>query len=239
MKLLLLDFEATDKVPDKARPLEFCFRAWDLATGEKRTSQGYLWDDGYGPIPEEATLINRIDEALARTGGHPKAMCENFAASVSHFDFVVAHNANGYDIPLLKAEAARWGVTLPPFKVFDTMTDIPYPERIRCRVQSHLALELGMIVDPSKLHGAVGDVDVLEYLVQKYILQFPELARISQAPVLVLKADVKYAQRELAKGQSYRWDGSQWLKRIKDFELETEREKARVAGFRTILLETN
>jgi hypothetical protein len=57
--------------------------------------------------------------------------------------------------------------------------------------------------------------------------------------VLVLKADVKYAQRELAKGQSYRWDGSQWLKRIKDFELETEREKARVAGFRTILLETN
>lgn len=246
MKLLFLDFEATGVDPLTARPIEYCFRFWNTDTGLDELVKGYMWDDSYGEVPEEVVQLTGITTAKARTGSHPSVMLEKFAASIGRVDFVIAHNAAGYDRVLVETESARHGITLPPAKWIDTMTDLPYPEKFRCRKLSHLAVDHEIPFDPSILHGAEADVDLLKKIVEKYTASLDKIAHASQAPVVAILALVSYDQRELAKKEAYRWSPDTvrpdtkkkgaWLKKVRDFQVSEETAKAAKAGFKIFKL---
>lgn len=247
MKLLLLDFEATDKDPKTARITQFCFKGLDLATGESHIATGYVWDPSYPPQSAEVIAITRITDEILRTQGRPPLeMLQALVLSAPAFDFCVAHNANEYDRVLLEAEAQRHGVTLPQIAWMDTRTDLPYPERQRCRVLSHVALDHGIQVDPSILHGALADVELMEKLLLIYKDQLAAVGKISQAPFVAIFAKVGYEGRELAKKEAYRWspdtirpdNGKKgaWVKKVRDFQVDDEIGRAALAGFKIQVL---
>lgn len=247
MKLLLLDLETTDKDPKTARPTEYCFRGWNVATGETHTSQGYVWDPSYPAQSEEVVLITKITDATLRAKGKPPVeMLQAFILTAPAFDFCVAHNANEYDRIVLEEEAKRHGLTLPKIAWIDTRFDLPYPERQRCRQLSHVALDHMIQVDPFTLHGAVGDVDLMEKLLLLYKDRLPEIGKTSQAPFVAIFAKVGYEGRELAKKEFYRWSPDTlrpdtgkkgaWVKKVRDFLVDEERARATTAGFKIQVL---
>lgn len=243
MKLLLLDFETTGIDPKTCRPVELAVLGWDTEKNETALFHKILWDESFGEIPEEAAKIHRIDTARARAEGiHPKAPLLQLVLSAERSDFLVAHNAAEYDKPLFEAECARWGIELPALKWIDTRIDLPYPPRMNCRKLSHLALDHGIVVDPSVLHGAKGDTLLMQELLKCYLQSLPEIAKTSQAPSLVVFAQVGYEGRELAKKEAFRWNPDiirpdngkkgAWVKKIRDFQLDEEIGKAALAGFK-------
>jgi hypothetical protein len=238
MKLLLLDFEATDILPDKARPIEYCFYVWDTETGETLERDGLLWADDYPEIPEVIVKLTGITTEAARAGGKsPKEILEGFAKTAPMIDYCVAHNAHGYDKVLLEAECKRHGIELPKIRWIDTMLDVPFPPSIgKCRRLSHLALEHGIIVDPAKLHGAKADVGLMKSILQTYPIV--DVVKFATAPWIVLQAMVHYDTRELAKKAGFGWEKigekvypKTWVKRVRDFQLADELARAKEIGF--------
>ncbi len=248
MRLLLLDFETTGIDPKTCRPVELGVLAWDTEDpADVYARSEVIWDETFGEIPEEAAAIHKITTARARTEGvPPRELLARLALHLSWADFIVAHNANEYDRIVLEEEAKRWEIVLPSLKWIDTRTDLPYPPRMNCKKLSHLALDHGIVVDPSTLHGAAADVELMQKLLKCYLQSLPEIARISQAPILAVFAQVSYDGRESARKESYRWSPDTlrpdtgkkgaWVKRIRDFQLDDEIGKAALAGFKIKVL---
>jgi DNA polymerase-3 subunit epsilon len=242
-KLFLIDFETTGIDPKTARPIEFFGRLWDIDSGQKAESGHLIWDDSYPAITAEISGLTGItSDELVAGGKPPKGVMEQILQVCAFTDFVVAHNGRQYDKIVLETEAARHGLTVPPVQWIDTRMDLPFPEKMRCRVLSHLALEHGYPVDPGHLHRAKADVDLMQQILERYDLK--EVIRIATAPFLYIRAGVKYDTREKAKARGFRWcqyeDGgprfdNMWVKKIRDFQLEDER---KAADFPITLLET-
>jgi len=236
VRLLGFDVETSGLDIKNDRIIELGTVLWDVEEKRPLTIHGvYMWDDTY---PKLSPVINRLtkitDENLKEFGQDPQECLNDLAnfAEKHKVDYIVGHNANKYDIPMLHHNMDLYGVQgkyLRELPVIDTMTDIPFNYDPCSRKLPHLIGEHEIV--NYWPHRATTDVLVMMRLLAKYKIE--KVIEYSKIPTIVVKAMVDYHSRQLAKDASFFWEKAgdvkypkEWIKQIKQNELQALREKA-------------
>lgn len=230
MLLLGLDFETTGLHFDTDRIIEVGAVLWDTDHNAPlgMLSQ-FMHDASYPELSPEIQAITGIrPEHLARLAKPPAEVFADLYSLMKHATIVVAHNGAGFDAPMMLAELARQkisgGAWMLPW--LDTMTDVPYPERVSTRKLGHLAADHGFL-NPFP-HRALFDVLTMMTLLGQYDIH--EVIQLAAEPNVVLVAETQLPWKDkgvstnLAKARGYRWDGAQktWSKTVKQSRVESE-----------------
>jgi DNA polymerase-3 subunit epsilon len=170
----------------------------------------------------ELTGITQDD--LSRYGHSPVTILNGVSSLMLNAEYIVAHNGNAFDKPLLLKECERHGVLLPRKHWIDTMTDIPYPESIKTRSLKHLAAEHGFL-NPFA-HRALFDVMTILNVMSRY--DFSKIVERSMSPRVTVRAITMKPWEDdgmsnaVAKELGFRFDGGRkmWLKTVIESELQ-------------------
>jgi len=172
-------------------------------------------------ISDEAASVNGITrEMLTLHGISAWAAIKEVRNLIALSDYIVGHNIRSFDEPMLKQGFLREHVAWINKPLIDTMTDLPFPKKIKGRTLIGLTAEHGFL-NPFP-HRAVTDVLASLKLLSCYPLA--EVLRIANSPFLYIAADVPFQRKDEAKKLGYRWHGNQrfWWKQIRDFQLAEE-----------------
>lgn len=217
-----IDFEATGTDPQTAHIIEWALVRYSSEQKQILTMHTELvrLPDGV-VLPPEITELTGITESMLVNYGWGST--ETLYKQAYFCDFLVAHNGTSYDKPLYTAHAKRWNIQDITTPWIDTMTDIPYPAKIKARGLITLCAEHGFL-NPLA-HRAMSDCISLWKLFTQY--DENEIVAIASTPMITLRADVTYARKDLAKEAGYRWDGEAkiWVKQIREYYLKKERER--------------
>jgi DNA polymerase-3 subunit epsilon len=115
-KAVFFDCEATGLDPEQARIVDLCLCI--RHEGQETWKERLINPEG--PIPEEASRIHHITDSMVADHLPFRAIARSLATLLEGAA-VIAHNARGYDVPLLRAEFKRAGVTWEPAQVIDTL----------------------------------------------------------------------------------------------------------------------
>lgn len=145
--------------------------------------------------------------------------------------YIVAHNGARFDKPLLLAEIDRAKLSVPNFREvpwLDTRSDLPYAVEPDSKKLKHLALDCGFINPFS--HRALFDVLTMLRIMSTF--DFNKIIEYAKIPWIVVRANVGYENRQVAKENRYSWEKlddkvypKMWCKKIKATHLEEERKK--------------
>ncbi len=242
-RLLGLDLETTGLDTSKEAITEMGLVLWD---GDKHRpiaiEDRFFWDD----YVEQMTAPAETQAMMERVSGIQIPMLKEFGMPtdvqlawlstycIAHqVDYIVAHNGENYDRPLLSATLARVGLKAEPFRAIpwiDTKNDLPFIEEPDSRKLKHLALDCGFI--NGFPHRAVTDVLTMLKVLSHYPL--PEVIEFSKIPLITVRILVEYADRQAAKDLRYSWEkiGDKtypkcWVKKIRANALEAERAKSK------------
>jgi DNA polymerase III alpha subunit (gram-positive type) len=223
MKLCFLDFEATDKDVNTARITQISFSVYDQQTAKELYHYSDLiLPDGDYEINETAQTITGISkEQLSTYGKSLRYALDVFHSNLGNVDYLIAHNLHQYDLPLYRNECKRLELAdyeLPA--LIDTRFDVPWPEHIDTRKLVYLGAEFG-VVNPSA-HSARHDVDLMAMLFFKF--PFESIVERSKSPMVWIRANVSYDNREKAKARRFMWDGTNkwWVKQLKQCDIEKQ-----------------
>jgi DNA polymerase III epsilon subunit-like protein len=234
-----IDFEATDKEPKTARITEIGAQIFDVADGAWRpVDEGFnclVYAPDYPSQSEEVLRVTGItDELLKSEGVTPADAIRSLITYAGQAAYLIAYNKE-YDQVLLDEEMKRTGVAprVAADRWLCALRDVEYPEHYKCRKLSHLALDHGMPIDPAGLHRAVEDVRLMGKLLEFGKYRFEDVLAYSQIPWVYVKANVSFADKDLAKARRYSWEQvgerkffKTWVKKIKQTQLEKERAEA-------------
>lgn len=108
----------------------------------------------------ELTELTGIDDQMLSQWGHKKEtipqVLNRLAELMETADYMMAHNAHGYDKPMLSELFKRYGVSMPDKVWIDSLEDIEFPKRITNKSMAGLEHAHGFI-NPFP-HRAVTDV---------------------------------------------------------------------------------
>ena len=191
-------------------------------------------------VPPEITELTGITKPLLDEAGvrFDCAMFELEADLIDYrVDYIVAHNGENFDKPMLSANIKRQPGTSPwvygnkvlELPWLDTRADIVYPESWTSRRLNHLAAEMGFL-NPFP-HMALFDAVTM----MKIFEGFPAETAVARAkePWVTLKACVTYDDREKAKKRRFSWEKcgdktypKTWVKRVKEGDVSRETSEA-------------
>jgi DNA polymerase III epsilon subunit-like protein len=261
MKLALVDFE-TNGVDNLARPTEFGVSLIDSETYKSFFTMGELiYDTDYPPQSEIILKITGITDEMLKRDGIPfhvqlAALIECFY-SFGWPDFFVAHNAS-FDARIFRNEMKRCKPILLQMhkvevleKLFDipwicSINDIDHPKEFKCKKLSHLALDYGIAVDPTTLHRATDDVDLLAKLLEVAKIDWTRVVARQSMPWVYVRAVVPHpkedngAGKDKASSLGFKWQkiddqhfDKWWVKKVKEPDIpELERE----LGYATVIV---
>lgn len=240
MRLLGVDFETTGFDTAEDRITEIGAVLWDVERKLPLFTHGlYLWDSGIEKkcTPEVCQMMERVcgirRETLEEFGIDPASALRGLGGICEkhQVEYIVAHNGENFDKPMLTSELSRHGVSssrIASLPWLDTRFDIPFAEEPDSRKLKHLALDCGFI-NPFA-HRAVFDVLTMMRVLSNYNLE--DVIAYSRVPWITVRALVNYDDRQKAKEQRYSWEkiGDKtfpkfWVKRIKENQLAQEQEK--------------
>ncbi len=113
---VIFDFEATDKFPETAEPIELS--ALKVKDGKAIESFNTLVNPGFA-IPARITAITHIDDEMVKDAPSAAKVIPDFY-KFTRGAVLVGHNVNGYDFPLLNKVGQREGYFFEN-EVFDTL----------------------------------------------------------------------------------------------------------------------
>ncbi len=198
------------------------------------------------PLLPEIVKLTGIREEWLRKWGIPVShalmsisnMMESYGAK-----YVLAHNGENFDRPIVMAEIERSNIEdslLKDLPWLDTRSDLPFEEEPGSRRLNHLALDQGFI-NPFQ-HRAVFDVLTMLKVASKY--DFEEIVAHSRIPWCTMRALVDYDNRDKAKELRYSWEqiGDKkypkcWVKRVRENLVESEALAAAAKGFKAVKIE--
>lgn len=235
MRLLGIDLETTGLDTANDRIIEVGAVLWDALLNKPIMTFGAFIKSGKN-ISKEASDVNGItDEMVEEFGTSPLEMLMYLSslAKTHKVDYLVAHNAENFDKPMLLAELKRH-VTVPTHLAtlpwIDTRTDIPFKSEPASRKLNHLAADHGFI-NPFQ-HRALFDVLTMLRVLATYDIR--EVLAYQSIPFVTLQAVVSYDDRQLAKDARYSWEAigdkrypKMWVKRVKLNMLELEKSKVK------------
>lgn len=231
MRICGLDIETSGLDLKKDQILEIGYVIKNFGDGlwsQKNLAQGsyLLWDSEYpDPIPPEAYRVNKISSTLLKeVGEDPKVVFMQLANLMKRMkvEVIVAHNGLAFDKPFICAKTE--------FDIFekllwiDTKTHIQYPADCKNNNLLYLAAYHGFL-NPFP-HDALSDVQTMLRIVQHY--DFEKLLRRASEAWVLVKADVKFDGRELARARGFQWNPGpkHWEKRLPESELKAEEKEA-------------
>ncbi|OIQ20546.1 MAG: hypothetical protein BM556_00975 [Bacteriovorax sp. MedPE-SWde] len=179
------------------------------------------------PLSEEVIELTGIDEQLlvdhGLKGDEIRDALEKLSLLMKRADFLMAHNGEKYDKPMLGAMYKRFGLVMPEKTWIDTQEDIEYPRKISHKSMAALEHAHGFI-NPFP-HRAVTDVLSMLKIASHY--DYKRMARLASSPKVKIVANLR-APNWKDKGQvekfnkvknkvsraRFRWDASskEWYK---------------------------
>lgn len=186
--------------------IDLVFSGLDLKRDRVTEIGAALWDWEMGqPVMMYSQLINekdriKISPELEELTGISEDMLELYAIQhdgikeellrfqklVEKADYLMAHNAKGYDKPMLHALYNRFGLELPKKVWIDTFTDMELPNKFRQRSLAMLEHGHGF-VNPFP-HRAL--TDVLSMLKVAYHYPLDRMVALAESPVIKIIADL-------------------------------------------------
>lgn len=238
MKLFLFDLETTGLNHQKDKILEFGFIYWDTDYKKPAVFGSQHWfNEDYPSAWPEAEKVNGISyEFVKKFGIDPKKAInavELFIYS-QEVDYLVGHNAKSFDLPFLKAQIEVLGLDCPAIlktPLLDTRYDLPFNPAPKSRHLGHLAYDYGITHDVNEKHSALFDCQLMLGLLKKFDIN--TIVKNSKSPDVVVRANVTRENKDLAKFNGYSWNPERvaWLRTIKEYELNTEKERCSKLGF--------
>ncbi len=243
MKILGLDFESTGLDTTKAWVIEVGACVYDTCTSTPIEIYS-TFVSGVDILPEhaEALRINKINSEWLKFGVPFEEVLLKMGVLIqSHnIKYVMAHNGNQYDKPLLISELNRFKLKDHPLlgcNWLDTKEDLPFLEEPQSKKLRHLALDAGFINFFE--HRAI--FDVLTMLKVSSSFKIEDIIAHSKIPWVIARALVDYDNKEKAKEMRFSWEkiGEEtfpkcWVKKIKEDQLEAEQNKASQKGFKIV-----
>jgi len=222
--LLILDTETTGLDPRDHHCLEVGAILFDVSEREVLAQQSFL-------LPVETNPAQTINHIPARATQRPQPWNEGLRyleALLNAADLLVAHHA---------AFDRQWfgHGRLPAVKVpwLCTMEDVPWPADLQLRPRPSvrdLALAHGIPV--WSVHRALADcIYIAEVFRRREDLE--ELIRLGLEPRMLMRAQVSYDQRHLAREAGFRWNdpvAGAWTRRLSARE-------AKCLAFSVVVLE--
>jgi DNA polymerase III subunit epsilon len=232
-RVLGLDFETTGLDTSKDRIIEVGAILWEVETKRPLVTLGLLYrDETTPPLTEETVRITGItDDNLKEFGTAPKPNLEwlDKFCHTHRVEYLVAHNGNSFDKPLLMAELDRYGLPAPTLRSLpwlDTRWDLPFATEPDSRKLKHLALDVGVV--NSFPHRALTDVFTMMLVLSHY--PFDDVVAASKIPMILVRAMVEFKDKEKAKAKQYRWTEvgeykrpGCWIKLIRENKFEDEK----------------
>lgn len=112
------------------------------------------------PHTDELTELTGIDDEMLKSWGHKEKsipeVLKKLAELMETADYMMAHNAHGYDKPMLTELFKRFDVSMPDKVWIDSLEDIEFPKKIHNKSMAGLEHAHGFI-NPFP-HRAVTDV---------------------------------------------------------------------------------
>jgi len=221
MKILGLDFETTGLNPLKNRVIEIGAVVWYTDSSTPQAIFSELIECKSPLDPEIIEITGITNEILDSDGKDPKSSFLRLWELIQSCEYVVAHNAP-FDRGFLEWELSQLGITndFSSVQWIDTLTDIPYPDRIGSRKLTYLAADHGFV--NSNAHRAIFDVMTMLNIFQKYELS--EITVRSKSPTVQVIAKVSFEEKDKAKNLGFRWNGKDktWSKDFKMMDLEEQ-----------------
>lgn len=238
-----LDFETswtTPVDPKKARILEigavlFDDSSWDIY--QHKCYQKFVWDQAYSPLgPDIENLIGVKEAEIARDGIPLSEALRELLYFAQPAQYFMAHNKL-FDETVLVSELARVGMDPNQIPFICTVSDVPHIDK-RCRKLSHLALDYGVAIDPSKLHRALDDVLLMGAMMREGGFKVQAIVDYMKIPWVYLEAVIPKPWTDGGKGKDqarergFKWEQTyhsdpkfekKWVKKIKAPELEAEK----------------
>lgn len=228
MLLAAIDFESTWTQPVNPRAARITEVGAVLYDWESKMPVEILstlmWDDSYPQSPPELVALTGInDEMLKKRGKRPQIVLGELKNLMDQADFLVAHNAVGFDKPLYLSECDRHGVFPSKKSWIDTRIDVEYPGHIKSKKLVHLAAEHGFC-NPFA-HRALFDALTMLKILERYELE--KVIALSQEPMVFSVARVSYEDRQQAKNFGYFWEGDskRWMKHMKESQFVKEQDR--------------
>ena len=227
MYLLFFDTETTGLDVNEDEILELGYAIYHIDNPAPIVMKSKFITNQKKQITLEVTECHGITQAMIDLLGEPgHAVYEELIFDIKRFGikYMIGHNAFRYDRAILKNNMAMYGLTLPEVIVADTQTDIKYKTKSKSMRLSYLLADHGYI-NPFP-HRALTDAMCCAILVYMYDIQ--KFLEVAATPMIEIRADVGYNNKDLAKALGYGWDGERkiWIKTIRKYHQKEEVEKA-------------
>lgn len=250
MNCLLLDTETTGLDSTKDRIIEMGWMFTDsmftpLAPGESHLMR----DESYPDVSEEITKLTGISQVMLLEQGKSPTAVFSFLKEqldIHKPEVIVAYNAQ-FDAGMVLAELKRGEYEasgeLQRLTFACAMVDVESNYAYKCWKLSHLALDKGVAIDPSKLHRASDDVELMRKMLVQTGTNIQEILEYQREPWIIVRAvttkpweDEGKSTNE-AKKRGYSWEIAKgdperkvhtkaWVKRVKERNLAAEEKEA-------------
>lgn len=162
MIVTVFDSETTGKLTPDHRIIEASFRVCDF-DNETELEEFLLRFNPERNIEAKAMAVHGITNEELK---HEKTFCEQketILEILKRTDLLVYHNGDDFDLPFLKQEFERCGITeLPEFKTFDTMVNGTWATDLgKSPTLFELCWSLDIVFDPTRAHRGNYDTEVL------------------------------------------------------------------------------
>lgn len=258
MKIAIMDFEATSVLPEEAVPLEVACIVVDSQTFEEIDSyERYIKSSLFQSVPLEVENLTKISTSTIHDEGLPELIvCGQLIKMTQDCEIFLAHNKT-YDMTVLAkmlgrnftAERLESWPGMRAENWICTLEEIPYPEKYRCKILSHLALDHGAIVSGKDAHGALYDVQLIQTILRLGKYSIDDIINYARSPWIYLQALIPNPWEDAGKGKDaakkagYGWEKARgdnivfpkkWIKRVK--EIDFAKEKTRDEGFKRLII---
>jgi DNA polymerase-3 subunit epsilon len=202
--ILILDTETTGLDPARDRIIEMGAVLWSV----EHSCVLSTWSDLVVGDGNPAEAINRIPPLSLALGIDLSAALNTLRVLAGRADVAVAHNA-GFDRGFLGTDLGLPWVC--------SMEDLSWPRPVSGRNLAAIALahDVGIVT----AHRALADCLILARLFERMVelgQDVRSMLRRGLRPKATYQAMVSYAERDLAKGAGFTWDGDakRWTRRL-------------------------
>jgi DNA polymerase III subunit epsilon len=233
MYLMTLDLETTGLDVSNDEVIELGYAIYHIKNPAPIVMRSFLVYPKQ-QIPELITNITGItQDMIEKAGESPADVYLQFTKDIADYgvEWFVGQNILEFDYPMLKNNMNRMGLECPRMKMVDTKTDIKWSVKTKSNSLVYVCADHGF-VNPFP-HRALTDAMMCGILLYKYDIE--KILEISSTPMVEIRADVGYDNRDSAKQLGYNWDGDRkiWVKKVREFYLSEEKSKA---SFQVLLL---
>jgi DNA polymerase-3 subunit epsilon len=198
--ILGIDFETTGLDLANDRVTEVGLVLWDRTTKQPVSISGFFVKSDKEITPEITKLTGITKEMLDKFGRDEPTALSDIDSVIKQADYVIAHNGNDFDKPLLKNWYARSGNSLPDKLWLDSKTDLPEEAYGHSASLKYMACDHGFVYEA---HRAVSDVLAMLRILGQYDVD--AVIETAKQPTVHVQALVTFDTNKLAKDRGYHW----------------------------------